>query len=240
VTHAITGGEERTAGAILDGLYLSCQAAPGVIAAQRVGGRDIVVGKSMALRASDLARLGGFTAVKDVLAEDYVLGTMVGEILGKAVRIGRLAVTQITERRTLAAFLSRSLRWAIIHKHAVPPAAYAGVILLHPLIFLGGALALEPTPLVGGLAAARVALDAFAAKLTRGSVPGPRALALLPLRDLVHGLVWLRALASNTVDWRGKKLRVGAGTRLADAPAGMSADAAQVYSPACAPPSSPS
>jgi ceramide glucosyltransferase len=40
-------------------------------------GRDFVVGKSMALRRSDLDALGGFEAVKDVLAEDWVMGRMV-------------------------------------------------------------------------------------------------------------------------------------------------------------------
>ena len=37
-------------------------------------GKDYVVGKSMAMRWSDVRALGGFGVVKDVLAEDFVLG----------------------------------------------------------------------------------------------------------------------------------------------------------------------
>ena len=214
VTHAIVGGAERSLGSILDGLYLACQAAPGVIAAQTVAGRDIVVGKSMALRAADLARLGGFDAVKDVLAEDYVLGRMVSEELGTRVLIGRSPVVQITEGKSVAEFLRRALRWAVIHKHAVPPAVYAGVLLLHPLALLVPAVLLEPSWAAAVLAACRLGLDAATARITRGAPLSWRALLALPLRDPLHAAVWLRALFTSHVVWRGKRLRVATGTRL--------------------------
>ena len=57
---------------------------PGMVGAQRVSGKDFVVGKSMAMWRRDLERMGGFEAVCDVLAEDYVLGRRVRPILLQA------------------------------------------------------------------------------------------------------------------------------------------------------------
>jgi len=74
VTHPVTAKGERTLGALMDNAHLSSGIAPGMVAALALADFPIVVGKSMALRRSDLRALGGFAAVKDVLAEDYVLG----------------------------------------------------------------------------------------------------------------------------------------------------------------------
>ncbi|WP_233610104.1 glycosyltransferase [Corallococcus sp. AB049A] len=85
VTHPVAGLGEKTFGSLLDNLHLSSSAAAGMIAAKHVADRDIVVGKSMALRREDVEALGGFFSVKDVLAEDYVIGQWVTRKLGKRV-----------------------------------------------------------------------------------------------------------------------------------------------------------
>src|SRR5262249_10520354 len=83
VTHPLAGAGEQRLGALLDNLYLTTYIGPGVVAAKRLLGKDFVVSKSMALRREDLRALGGFEAVKDVLAEDYVTGRLVVGELGK-------------------------------------------------------------------------------------------------------------------------------------------------------------
>src|SRR5512133_3397827 len=87
VTHAIVGVGEARVGSLMDHLHLAGCIAPGVVAAKRLARRDIVVGKSMALRRRDLDRMGGFATVKDVLAEDYVMGLRVSTVLGKHVAV---------------------------------------------------------------------------------------------------------------------------------------------------------
>src|SRR5512147_671974 len=59
VTNPVVGTGERRLGSILENLHLAGSVGPGIVAAHWLR-RDIVVGKSMALRKEDLARLGGF------------------------------------------------------------------------------------------------------------------------------------------------------------------------------------
>jgi ceramide glucosyltransferase len=216
VTHAIVGGGERSLGARLDGAHLSALVGPGVIAAKRVAGKDIVVGKSMAFRASDLAALGGFAAVKDVLAEDYVLGLLVPGRLGKRVVVAREPITQVTCRRSTADFVRRAFRWAVIHKKAVSPLTFAGELVLNPISLAAVGFLLAPSPAAAAFVAAKIAVDAANARALCGRPLCARALLAVPLKDLLLGAVWARALFSDTVVWRGRRLRVGAGTVLRD------------------------
>jgi ceramide glucosyltransferase len=74
VTHPLAGNGHRSLGALLDNLHLGGTIAPGMVCAQRVLKKALVVGKSMALWRRDLELLGGFASVANVLAEDHVLG----------------------------------------------------------------------------------------------------------------------------------------------------------------------
>ncbi len=74
VTSLFAGTGERTLGAALENLQVCAHTAPGLVALEAVSDNPLTVGKSMAIRRRDLARLGGFRPVGQVLAEDYALG----------------------------------------------------------------------------------------------------------------------------------------------------------------------
>ena len=125
VTHAIAGsGEERARasaptaiwGARLDNLHITGTMSPGFVAASVLCGKTYVVGKSMAMRRTDLQAVGGLDVVKDVLAEDFVLGRLIPQALGKRVVLGRAVVECVTVRRSLAAFASRYARWSVMQR----------------------------------------------------------------------------------------------------------------------------
>ncbi len=204
-------------GSLMDHLHLAGAVAPGVVAAKRLVGRDIVVGKSMALRRRDLSEMGGFEAVKDVLAEDYVMGLMVSDVLGKRVEIGHRPVQNVSERRTLAQFAARYSRWGVLQRQAVGPVIYASSALLNPVLLAAAAVVVGRTPsALAGFAAAcalKTVLDGAAARILRPAFP-LRQLALVPLKDLVFGAAWAYGLVSREVEWRGTRLRVRRGTRI--------------------------
>src|SRR2546430_415836 len=116
VTHPIAGVAELRFGSLMDNLHLCGSVGAGMIGVKRIVGKDIVVGKSMALRKSDLAALGGFEAFADVLAEDYLFGQQVVRTLKKRVVVGRAPVHNISARRDARDFYRRYRRWSVMHR----------------------------------------------------------------------------------------------------------------------------
>ncbi len=234
VTHAIVGVGEERLGSLMDHLHLAGSVAPGVVAAKRLAGRDIVVGKSMALRRGDLARMGGFEAVKDVLAEDYVMGLMVSRVLGKRVAVGRLPIENVSAGRTVGEFAARYQRWSVLQRQAVGPWVYASMALLNPVLLAAIAVAVAPCAAglcaLAGACVAKTALDGAAARALRPGGFGLGQLAMVPVKDLVFGVAWAYGLVRRDVEWRGSRLRVLPGTRLERQPAGGPAERVPVAS----------
>jgi len=219
VTHLIAGVGERSEGALLENLHLAGGVATGIAAAKAIAGRDVVMGKSMALRRDDLEALGGFAPVKDLLAEDYVLGQMVPAALGKRVELASCPVENVVEERTVGQFTHRARRWAVLQRTLVGPWLYAAQVVRNPVLLATLALAAAPAPWTAAawlaVAGARALLDGAAGAALRPGGFRPGQLALVPVKDLLLGAAWIEGFFRRTVEWRGTRLRVLAGTRLA-------------------------
>ncbi len=218
VTHPIAGTGHKTVGSILDNLHLASSAGAGMVASKTVAGQDIVVGKSMALRREDLKKMGGFEVAKDYLAEDYVIGRFVSDVLGKKVVVARTPVFNVSERRTLDGFFNRYRRWSVIHRTAVAPITFAAQTLLNPWPISVIAFALNPTGwgavASAAILVAKAVVDIGANVVFTNRSMGLKAFLLVPLKDVLLFITHMNAVFSNTVVWRGNKLRVQAGSKL--------------------------
>jgi len=218
VTHLIAGVGERTLGALLENLHLDGGVAPAIAAAKRLARRDVVMGKSMALRRADLAALGGLEPVKDVLAEDYVIGLLVTKRLGRRVEIASRPIENVIRDRTLMQFVLRCRRWSVLQRYLVGLGPYAAQALLNPTFLAALGLVASPSTTgvaaLAAVAAARALLDAAAGRALRAPGFRLRDLLAVPLKDLLLGAGWVEGFFGRTVDWRGTQLRVLAGTRL--------------------------
>jgi ceramide glucosyltransferase len=219
VTHLIAGVGERSEGALLENLHLAGGVATGIAAAKAIAGRDVVMGKSMALRRADLEALGGFAAVKDLLAEDYVLGQMVSRVLGKRVELASRPVENVVQERTVGQFTQRARRWAVLQRTLVGPWLYAAQVVRNPVLLATLALAAAPASWTAAawlaVAGARALLDGAAGSALRGGGFRPVQLLRVPVKDLLLGAAWAEGFFRRTVDWRGTRLRVLPGSRLA-------------------------
>jgi ceramide glucosyltransferase len=219
VTHLIAGIGERSSGALLENLHLAGGVATGIAAAKQIAGRDVVMGKSMALRREDLAAMGGLEPVKDLLAEDYVIGQMVPRMLGKRVELASRPVQNVVQDSTLGEFFRRARRWAVLQHALVGPWLYAAQVIHNPLLLATLALVAEPAPWTAAawvaVAGARALLDGAAGSSLRTGGFRPAQLLGVPGKDLILGLAWIEGFFRRTVNWRGNRLRVLPGTRLA-------------------------
>jgi ceramide glucosyltransferase len=218
VTHPVAGRGQKSWGALIDNLHLGSSVAPGMVAAQRIGGRDLVVGKSMALWRHDLLALGGFDSVKDHLAEDHVLGKRVSTELHKRVVISSLPVYNVASQKSVGDFFRRYRRWAVIHRTAVAPTTYLAQALLNPvpLALAGWALSQsrQALMLLWGVGFLKVALDLSCSTLLGIPWMRRRALPAILLKDTLLFFAWTYGLFVRTVNWRGNRLRVTTGSRL--------------------------
>lgn len=208
----VVGVGESSLGGAMENLQLTGMIAPSVCFALYYFKTTCVIGKSMLLRKSELAAMGGLERVKDLLAEDFMLGRAF-ETAGHRVILSTTVAENVNIDPSIERFMARHARWlkmrAVIH---VP--AFIADLLANPVglsvfaICISGLdpqIALMALPLV----LTKLALDLWVVRRTRGEAMPLRYLWVAPLKDILLFAVWPYAAVSRSIEWRGVKLRLG-------------------------------
>jgi ceramide glucosyltransferase len=201
---------QPTLTAKLGALQISQVFLPGAVLSRALGRQDCL-GATMALTRATLMRIGGFEALKDVLADDNMLGQKI-RALGLDVRLAHaVPVTNVTETR-MGSLYTHELRWARTLR-GIAPVPFALSALQYPLFW--GLVALVAAPGIWSLSAFLLlwgwrALAALVVAVTLhpmlGALAFPPALWLLPVRDCLSIAVMIASYASRRVVWRGHKM----------------------------------
>jgi ceramide glucosyltransferase len=213
----VAGRGERSLGAALDTVQLTSFTSPGVCLAECLAGIPCVIGKAILFRRSELAALGGLELVKDVLAEDFVLGDAYLSA-GKRVVISKLVVDNVNVDTSLRRFLARHSRWLKMRVVLHVPGFLADLLSNSSFFALLAAALSGGQPELLGLyvlvASYKLVIDARQIARVRGEPLAAIHLVALPLRDLLLPCLWLYALFSRTTEWRGERFRLARGSQL--------------------------
>jgi len=211
LVHSVLGAAgERELGAALDNATVAGFIASSVAAGELLLDHPCVVGKSILFRRGDLEEVGGWSAFKDVLAEDYLMGQRF-KAAGKKVRLCSVPVGVHVARRSVRAYVARHLRWLQMRR-CMAPAVFFAQPLIYPLPPL--VLVAFDRPLSAALGVSLyLSLEVAMIRRIRGHI-GPRLVAALWLKDLVLLGAWIVAALRSDVVWRGRRMRIGPGTRL--------------------------
>jgi len=174
----------------------------GLLVARMIEGVKFAVGPTVAARKTALQTIGGFSVLKDYLAEDFVMGKFTAEA-GLGVILSRNVVEHHIGSQGLRANAAHRLRWVRSTRRS-RPAGYLGQLFTYPLPLGLLVWALDPAWWPALILAC--AFRALAAWATCAWVleTTPDWL-LLPLQDILSFLFYLAGFFGNTIVWRGRR-----------------------------------
>jgi ceramide glucosyltransferase len=216
VSNLIRGIDSRTIGALLENLHLNSFVIGNVALLTTFFKIPVVVGKSMLMRKKTFEGIGGFEAVKNVLAEDFVIGQRMHKG-GAQVITSDHVINAVNHSRTLKQFLKRHARWGKL-RWKLGVIGYVAEILSNAVFIACLSLVvLRPMTLSISLAAA-----VFCLKIIGDYTLGKRIRSahrffhylVSPLKDIIIGFIWFVPFISGTVMWRRHKYKITKGSVL--------------------------
>jgi len=175
---------------------------------------DFGLGAVMLTRRKLLEETGGFSALAGCLADDYQLGYRIAEN-GHRIVLCPVVVECWNEPMNWSEVWKHQLRWARTIRVCQPLPYFFSILsnaTFWPLLWLVVSLISVET-LCPPLAAATCLLIriCLAQNLQRRFTPDRRPISppwLVSLKDLLQVAIWLGAFAGNTVEWRGRRMKL--------------------------------
>lgn len=207
----------RTVPAAIEALSFCTEFIPSVLLLERLEGLKFALGATMVVRRRCLDEIGGFAAIQDYLADDYLLGLRVYE-RGHKLVLCRYVVDLIHHETDWHQMMRHQLRLARTNR-VCRPIGYFFSVLTHGMTWATLFLMLSGfTPLSWAVWSMTLAIrwaGAFTLLLTHFPDLLTTAYAwALPLRDWLGTLWWLLAYTGRRVRWRGHTLTLTRDGRL--------------------------
>jgi ceramide glucosyltransferase len=211
VTCLYRAAEAPDFGAKLEAVGITAEFAPGVLMAWMLEGVKFALGSTMATTRTRLESIGGFHALADYLADDFMLGNLVAQS-GYEVHLSTHVVETSMHPIGLAGMIRHQLRWARSTRIS-RPLGYLGLILTY-----GTALALLYVAVDSASTFSVLLLvSTLIVRLSMGWLIGVRWLRdrvlqkyfwLVPVRDLLSFSIWCSSWIGRRVEWRGRLFKV--------------------------------
>ncbi|HLK64102.1 MAG TPA: bacteriohopanetetrol glucosamine biosynthesis glycosyltransferase HpnI [Bryobacteraceae bacterium] len=189
----------------LEAIGLNTEFIGGVLVARMLDGMKFALGPTIAARRETLLKIGGFNAVKDYLAEDFVMGKLAAEH-GFGVILSSYVIEHRIGSQALMANLRHRLRWNRSTRRS-RPWGYVGQVFTNPVPLALLVSAVRPAwwPVLATTLVFRAAAGWATAEHALDDPLVRRLWWLVPLQDVLSFLVWVGGFFGNTILWRGRK-----------------------------------
>lgn len=174
----------------------------GALVARMLEGMRFAVGPTIVARRRVLQSIGGFSRLKDYLAEDFVIGQLAADA-GHGVILSSYVIEHHIGCATFRENIAHRIRWARSTRRS-RPAGYIGQLFTMPLplalivcAFSPGWWPILPLALIIRVAAAY----AVSARVLHARLNW----LLLPIEDLIGFCFWIAGFFGNTISWRGRR-----------------------------------
>jgi ceramide glucosyltransferase len=205
-------GSGASVAARAEALGIATEFAPSVLVARQIGFNEFAMGSTLALRARDLERIGGFRVIRDFLADDYQLGRQI-TALGLTVVLGNPVVETSLGSGSWGDVWKHQLRWSRTIRIS-RAAGYFGYIITVTLLW-------SVLAVLAGyvwLAAVTYLVRWLSGLVVAGAVLKDRESLQrwwwVPARDAFGLAVWVAGTFGREVEWRGKKMRIDSEGRI--------------------------
>ncbi len=203
--------------AAFEALSISTDFHPSVLVARQLGWMKFAMGSSILIRRSVLKAMGGFPAIADHLADDFMLGNLTAK-LGFQVTLSDYVVDHTLETSTFIDLVEHQTRWNRCTR-ASNFSGYLGLFFSHGValslmvvILMQGAR--EGWAVLGFVLAARFLMAWTVGVRCLNDPIAAKLLVLVPLRDLLSFGLWVYGLMGDRIVWRGQTFRLLRGGKL--------------------------
>jgi len=207
VTCLYSGRSEGGLASRLNAMFINEWFLPSVLISNALKDINYCMGATMAVRREILTDFGGFEALSNYLADDYMLGQMVSE-RGYKIHLSHTIVENLSYESSYKSLFLHELRWARTLR-AVEPLGYLGTFLTDTLM-IGSLTALFalifthhiflPASILSITITARILLH-LQVKSALG-LNGRGSLLLIPVRDLLSFIIRIVSFTGHSVEWR--------------------------------------
>ena len=201
----------------LEALGFGADFIPSALVSRALSGIDFAFGATIAIPRRILDEIGGFEAILDDLADDFLLGNRVKHA-GYQVVLSSYVVENVLGAEPFDTMWARRLRWARTVR-ACRPVGYLGAFVTQGTtlaLLFGMAMEFNAPGIAIMLAvlAVRIAAATWIANVYTHDASVRRGWLLLPLSDLLQSALYVVSFFGSNIVWRGQKFRLLTGGKI--------------------------
>jgi ceramide glucosyltransferase len=218
VTNLYRGVGGRDLWSKMEALGMTTEFMSGVVVAERLEGMKFMLGPSMAIRTECLDAIGGFSAMKDYLADDFVLGNW-ADRAGWRVALSRHVINHHASNEGFTRTFIHRLRWNRSSRFS-RPSGYLGQGFTYGMVWALLLLLLSPAwwGFVLSVIVLRFLLAIQVGVCLLKDHAVWRSLWLLPLQDVFSFASWVGGFLGREIVWRSERYRLLSGGRFKKIP----------------------